>query len=272
MRGYTCCMDLAYRDLGGEGPPIVFLHGLFGSSQNWVGMARRLSDGGRCLLLDLRNHGDSAHAPEHSLESCVGDVLDWGRLHAPGPLRLIGHSMGGLVAMGFAILHPETTAAVVSVDMAPRPYPRDHEVEFRALHTDISACRSRAELDELLFPLLPDSRTRQFILTNAVRNGTGFRWRLNVRALESATITTDFAHVDGRFDGPALLVSGERSPYVTPQDIPVMLRHFPAALMETIPQADHWMHASAPEALAEALGNFLDTAGADAIKGRVPRP
>lgn len=265
-------MDLAYRDLGGEGPPIVCLHGLFGSSQNWDGMGRRLSSLGRCLLPDLRNHGDSPHAPEHSLESCVEDVLEWARLHAPGRLRLVGHSMGGLVAMGFAILHPETTEAVASIDMAPRPYPTEHEAEFRAFHTDISACRSRTEMDELLAPLLPDPGTRQFILTNAVRDGSGFRWRLNVAALESSTIPSDFSRISGRFDGPALLVSGGRSSYITPADLPVMRQYFPAAVMETVPQADHWIHVSAPEELARLLTGFFSGVRADAIKGRVPRP
>ena len=272
MRGYTGRMDLAYRDLGGEGPPIVFLHGLFGSSQNWVGMGRRLSGLGRCLLLDLRNHGDSRHAPEHSLETCVEDVLEWAHLHAPGPLRLIGHSMGGLVAMGFAILQPDSTGAVVSIDMAPRGYPRAHEAEFRAFHTDISACRSRAELDGLLAPLLVDPATRQFIMTNAVRDGYGFRWRLNVPALESSTISSDFSHISGRFDGPALLVSGGRSSYVTQADLPVMRRHFPAAVIETIPQADHWVHISAPEELAVILTGFFNGSMAGAIKGRGFRP
>ncbi len=77
-------MDLAFRDLGGQGPPIVFLHGLFGSSQNWVGMGRRLLDMGRIMLVDLRNHGDSPHAAEHSLAACVQDVAEWAGLHAPG--------------------------------------------------------------------------------------------------------------------------------------------------------------------------------------------
>ena len=131
-------MDLAFRDLGGHGQSIVFLHGLFGSSQNWVGTGRRLSGLGRCLLVDLRNHGGSPHAAEHSLAACVQDIADWARTHAPGPLTLVGHSMGGLVAMGFAIAHPEVTAGVVSIDIAPRSYSSDNSAELKALHSDIS--------------------------------------------------------------------------------------------------------------------------------------
>jgi len=263
-------VDLAFRDLGGQGPPIVFLHGLFGSSQNWVGMGRRFLDLGRCLALDLRNHGDSPHTPEHSLAGCVEDVVDWARLHASGPLRLIGHSMGGLVAMGFALAHPELAASVASLDIAPRFYPPEHEAEFHAFHMDISQCRSRRELDGLLRPILPDPGVRHFILTNAVRDGEGFRWRLNVPALESSTVSGDFEKLPGTFDGPAILVAGGRSSYVTPADQSVMRRSFPRAEFETIPHADHWLHVSAPDELTQILMRFLGPS--DAISKPIPRP
>ncbi len=264
-------MDLAFRDLGGQGPPIVFLHGLFGSSQNRVGMGRRLLYKGRIMLVDLRNHGDSPHAAEHSLAACVQDVAEWAGLHAPGRLRLAGHSMGGLVAMGFAIAHQDLTAAVVSLDIAPRAYAPEHEAELRAFHADISRCRSRAELDDLLMPILPDAGVRQFILTNAVREGEGFRWRLNVPALEASTVSADFANVTGTYEGPSLLVAGGRSPYVTEADLSVMRRRFPAAAIKTIPEANHWLHVSAPDALVETLRGFLRDIASDAIIGRVSR-
>jgi esterase len=259
-------MDLAFRELGGNGPPIVILHGLFGSSQNWAGVGRRLSARGATFTLDLRNHGDSPHAPTHSLSDCVEDLRDWARAHAREPLRLIGHSMGGLVAMGFALSHPELVAGAASVDIAPRPYPRNHEVQFRALHTDISGCANRAELDALLAPLIEDKRERQFLLMNAVREGTGFRWRCNVEAMERHTVAEDFARVHGSYEGPSLLVGCGRSPYVRPDDQQVMRRFFPHARVVTIPQADHWPHVTAPEELLVILEEFLD-----AIKPSSPR-
>ena len=266
-------MDLAFRDLGGRGPTTVFLHGLFGSSQNWAGMGRRLTGVGRCVLLDLRNHGDSPHAPTHSLADCVGDVADWARLHAPGPLRLIGHSMGGLVAMAFAIAHPEVTAGVVSIDIAPRSYSSDNSAELKAFHSDISRCRTRGELDMLLAPVIPDPGVRQFILTNAVRDGEGFKWRLNLPALESSTLNRDFPSLQASYSGPALLVAGGRSSYVTEADRAVMLRYFPAAEVLTIAKADHWIHVSAPDELLAILIRFLGPTPQDgAIKGRVLRP
>lgn len=255
--GYRLRMDLSWRALGGEGAPIVILHGLFGSSQNWSGMGRRLVSHGKVCALDLRNHGDSPHAPTHSLSDCVGDLHEWVTAHARGPVRLVGHSMGGQVAMGFALARPDLVSGIAVVDIAPRPYPGDHEKELRALRTDIRGCRSRGEVDALLAPLLPDLRDRQFILTNAVREGEGFRWRLNVEALAASTLTSDLAEPAGRYEGEALLVACGRSAYIKEEDRGLMQRFFPGVRIETIPDADHWPHISAPAALERILGEFL---------------
>jgi esterase len=257
-------LELAFRDLGGDGPPIVILHGLFGSSQNWASIGQRLAARGRCVALDLRNHGDSPHAPTHSLADCVEDLRGWIEGHLDAPPRLIGHSMGGLAAMGFGIAHPGMTAGLAIIDIAPRAYPLDHEREFRVLRTDISACRTREELDVLLAPLLSDPIARQCILTNAVhaRGDTGgavegFRWRLNAAALESSSISGDFAGVTGRFEGPALFVAGGRSDHLGKADYAGVLRHFPRARIVVIPGADHLPHVSAPRGLVAVLDEFL---------------
>lgn len=233
------------------------LHGLFGSSQNWAGTGRRLVSQGMVYALDLRNHGDSPHAPTHTLSDCVGDLQEWVTAHAQGPVRLIGHSMGGQAAMGFAAALPDLLAGLAVLDIAPRPYPVDHEEELRALRTDIRECSTRADLDALLAPLLPDPGVRQFILTNAVREGEGFRWRLNVETLAASTLSSDFADFAGRFEGPTLLVACGRSPYVREEDRALMKRYFPAVQIRTIPEADHWPHISAPVALEKALHEFL---------------
>lgn len=259
-------MDLAFRDLGGQGGPIVFLHGLFGSSQNWAGMGRRLTTLGRIFALDLRNHGDSPHAPSHSLADCVQDLLEWVRARSFEQVRLIGHSMGGLIAMGFAVAHPGLTAGVASIDIAPRPYPPEHGEGFRALKTDISGCRSRAELEQLLLPVVPDQRTRRFLMTNAVRAsasnsgaaGDGFRWKPNVAALEKNTVAADWAGVTGAYAGEAFLVAGGKSDYVRAEDHAVMRRYFPRARIEILPEADHWPHVTSPDALEASLRRFLD--------------
>ncbi len=257
-------MELAFRDLGGNGRPILFLHGLFGSSQNWASMGRRLGSRGRCIALDLRNHGRSPHAPTHSLADCVEDLHGWIEGHLDAPPLLVGHSMGGLVAMGFAIAHPAMAAGLAVIDIAPRAYPLDHERELEALRTDISTCRTRGELEALLAPIVPDPFLRQFLLTNAVRvpgdtgaASEGFRWRLNVAALESSSISNDFSSVTGRFEGPALFVAGGRSDYLREADHEAVLRHFPRARIEVIPEADHWPHVSAARELQAVLDVFF---------------
>jgi esterase len=254
---YSTRMDLAFRALGGEGCPVVFLHGLFGSSQNWVGMGRKLSSLGAVYAVDLRNHGDSAHAPSHSLADCVQDLVDWAQARGLQSLRLIGHSMGGLVAMAFALAHAELAEGVATIDIAPRPYPPEHGQELRALKTDISACRTRADIDQLLLPIIPDTLTRQFLLTNAVRNGEGFAWRLNIGVLEKSPLSSDWGRVTGTFEKEALLVAGGKSSYVRAEDHAVMRRFFPRARIETIAEADHWPHVSAPAQLEASLRGFL---------------
>ena len=265
--GYRVLMELSYRALGGDGAPIVILHGLFGSSQNWAGMGRKLVSQGTVYALDLRNHGDSPHAPTHSLADCVGDLHGWVTAQGTGPVRLIGHSMGGQVAMGFAVARPDLVSGIAVLDIAPRPYPADHEKELRALRTDIRECRTRAALDSLLTPVLPDSGVRQFILTNAVREGEGFRWRLNVEALAASTVSSDFADFAGRYEGEALLVACGRSTYVEEEDRALMQRYFPAVQVETIPEADHWPHISAPAVLERALHEFLSRTGRNSPGG-----
>jgi pimeloyl-ACP methyl ester carboxylesterase len=254
---YLVRMQLSHRALGGEGAPIVILHGLFGSAQNWTGMGRRLTGWGAVFALDMRNHGDSPHAPTHTLADCVGDLREWAAAHTGAPLRLIGHSLGGLVCMGFAITYPGMVAGVASVDIAPRSYPVDHESEFRALRMDISGCRSRAEVEALISRKVPDVPTRQFLATNAVREGSGFRWRLNIEALASQTVAADLARAEGRFDGEALLVVCGKSRHVRKEDHEIMKGFFPNARVETIPEADHWPHVTAPDALAGLLEGFL---------------
>jgi len=265
--GYRVLMELFYRTLGGEGAPIVMLHGLFGSSQNWAGMGRRLIPQGAVYALDLRNHGDSPHAPTHTLSDCVRDLQEWVIAHAHQQVRLIGHSMGGQAAMGFAAALPDLVAGIAVLDIAPRPYPMDHEKELHALRTDIRGCSTRAEVEALLAPLLPDPGVRQFILTNAVREGEGFRWRLNVETLAASTLSGDFADFAGRYEGPTLLVACGRSAYVQEEDRALMSRYFPAVQVRTIPEADHWPHISAPAALEKVLHEFLSWTSGNSARG-----
>ncbi len=251
-------MRLAHADFGGRGRPILILHGLFGSAKNWAGVGRYLSAWGRTYALDLRNHGLSPRSAAHSLEDLVGDLEEWIGAVLSEPPVLLGHSMGGLTAMGYALRHPSQVRALAIVDIAPRPYRRSYEAEFRALRLDLSGFTSRAQIDRALAALLPDQRVRQFFQTSIEHGPQGFRWTVNGPALEASSLMRGpEPRWEGRFDGPALLLRGAASSFVGEEDLGRMTALFPRLRVLTIPGADHWVHASAPQAFREAIAGFL---------------
>ncbi len=251
-------MRLAHTDFGGRGRPILILHGLFGSAKNWAGVGRYLSAWGRAYALDLRNHGQSPRSASHSLEDLVGDLEEWiGAVLSEAPV-LLGHSMGGMAAMGYALRHPSLVRALAIVDIAPRSYRRNYEAELRALRLDLSGFGSRAQIDRALVPLLPDARTRQFFQTSIEHGPQGFRWTVNGPALEESSLVRGPEPAwEGRYEGPALLVRGGASTFVGEEDLARMTALFPRLRVLTIPGADHWVHASAPQAFREAIAGFL---------------
>jgi pimeloyl-ACP methyl ester carboxylesterase len=250
-------MRLHSRQLGGHGRPIVILHGLFGSSRNWVTAGRFLAAHGAVAALDLRNHGESPHAPSNSLDDMVGDVVEWLAAHAPDPAVLIGHSMGGHVAMALALQRPELMAALVVVDMAPRVYAQDHAAELDALSVDVSRLATRPQVDEAMAAHVSDAGVRQFLQMNLEREGDAFRWRINVEALRVARLGQAAAWTQGSYAGPALFLAAGRSDYVRAGDHELIRGLFPAATIRVIEAADHWVHASAPEEFRREVSAFL---------------
>jgi len=252
-------MRLAHTDFGGSGTPILILHGLFGSSRNWASVGRYLAAYGRAVGLDLRNHGQSPRSPSHSLEDLVGDLEEWVDGNLREPPVLLGHSMGGLAAMGYALLRPGRVRALIVVDIAPRAYRGGYEAELRALRLDLSGFQSRVEIDRALAPLIPDLATRRFFQTSIERGPSGFRWTVDGPALEaSALLAGPPPALEGRFEGPALLIVGGASRFVTLEDRGRMRELLPALRIEEIPGADHWVHASSPEAFRKAVSAFLE--------------
>jgi esterase len=251
-------MRLAHTVFGGQGVPLLILHGLFGSSKNWASVGRYLAGYCRPFALDLRNHGQSPRSPSHSLEDLVGDLEQWVRENLLEPPVLLGHSMGGLAAMGYALHHPSEVRALAIVDIAPRSYGHGYEAEFRALRLDLSTFKSRGEVDRALAALLPDERTRKFFQTSLEPGPMGFRWTVNGPALErSPLLRGQEPALEGRYEGPTLLVRGGNSPFVGEQDLTRMRELFPDLRVRTIAGADHWVHASAPQAFREAIAAFL---------------
>jgi len=250
-------MRLHHQDFGGQGVPLVILHGLFGSSNNWQRIGSSLNPVVHVLALDLRNHGRSPHADSHSLRDMVWDLEDW--VHAKAFERpiLMGHSMGGLAAMAYAVTHPEDVRALIVVDIAPKAYTHSREREFRACRTDISRLKNREELDEALRDVIPEPEIRRFLLMNAVRTQNGYRWRINVPALEKSRFLTQFPDFPGTYGGDALFVVGGESGHVGEKDHDLIRSRFPKARIEIISGAGHWLHYSAEEEFLERVRLFL---------------
>ena len=250
-------MELFFRDFGGRGRPLVILHGLFGSSNNWQRVATRLKRHARVLALDLRNHGRSPHAPSHTLRDMVQDLEDWlENADLEDPI-LLGHSMGGLAAMAFAVTRPSAVHGLIVVDVAPRAYAHDRSRELEVFQTDVSGYESREELDRALEPRIPEPDVRRFLLMNAERTDSGYRWRINVSALERSEFLTELPAFDGTFRGPALFVAGGASSYVRAEDHDLIRGRFPAARIETLPDAGHWLHYTAESAFVALVRDFL---------------
>ena len=250
-------MDLHYRRLGGSGTPIVILHGLFGSSKNWISRGKALSSYGDVYALDLRNHGDSPHAESHSLDDLADDLEQWCGRHLTNPPIILGHSMGGAAAMAHALMKGEQVRALIAVDIAPRSYSLSHEAIFRALETDLKGFEFRRQIDAALSDLLPDPQVRQFLLMNAEKTRGGYRWKIDGGVLSRSTILEDLVKLPGRYSGPALFVMGERSSYWDPFDRDRIRDRFPSARIEVIPHAGHWLHATHPRAFDEIVGRFI---------------
>ncbi len=245
----------------GEGEPLLLLHGLFGAGGNWATLAKRWSGHRQVVLADARNHGASPHVPEHDYPAMVADTLQL--LDRLGIARcdLLGHSMGGKTAMLFALKYPERVRRLVVADMAPVGYSHTHAPYIDAmLAVDLASVASRQDVDLALRTAVPEAGLRQFLLTNLVRDADGFRWRLNLPVLResmSSLIGYDVLGADDRFEGESLFIHGAQSDYVSEAHRTVIRRHFPAARIEALAGAGHWLHAEQPDAFFSAVEQFL---------------
>lgn len=246
----------------GAGPPLVMLHGLFGSHQNWQPIARRLSGLFRVHTVDLRNHGASPHHPEISYPAMAADLLGFLDYEAISRAHLLGHSLGGKVAMQFALLHSDRVDKLIAVDVAPRAYESVHDEILEALRElDLTSLRTRTEAEELLAGEIPNHATRRFLLTNLVRVPKGgWRWRINLEALYAhrEQLTREVSG-SGPVRNPALFLRGQHSDYIRETDLPDIRTLFPGAVIEMVEGAGHWIHVDRPEALLQAVIQFLTT-------------
>ena len=254
-------VELSYQDIG-SGSPIVILHGLFGSKRNWSAIAKRLSAHHRVLTVDMRNHGDTPWVQGMDYRDMSQDVADFITRHALGPCTVVGHSMGGKAAMTLALSRAELVARLVVVDIAPV----ERETGFGAFidamaEVPLAACDSRADVEGHLEDVVRDKMVRSFLVQNLVRDDAGFRWRINLAALDAGMDQiADFPIPDHHqsYSGPTLFVAGANSDYIQPHHIGDITQLFPAATVTHIPGAGHWLHAEAPEVFLRELTDFLN--------------
>lgn len=249
----------------GNGPPLVILHGLFGSGRNWASIGRHLAAHRRVIALDLRNHGSSPWTDTMDYAELAEDVHE--TMHALGCRRfaVIGHSMGGKVAMMAALADSDEVERLLVVDIAPVAYALHHQGYVRAMRDlDLHGITRRSEADKRLAIDIPDAAERAFLVQNLVFEEGRPRWGLNLAAIEHAMprLAGFPAMPPGaRYAGPALFIGGGRSAYLRPEHEPEIRRLFPAARIVRIADAGHWLHAERPQAFLDLVEPFLAAGG-----------
>ncbi len=263
-------MKLFYRKEG-EGPVIVIIHGLYGSSDNWMNMGKKLAENHTVYMIDQRNHGRSPFSEDNSYDDMKNDLTEFFETHGIEKATLLGHSMGGKVAMWFAADFPEKVEKLVIADIAPKNYLQNlHSSQFH-LHQnillamqeiDFSTIKKRNEVDDRLAEKFEDSRIRQFLLKNVTRDKKlkQYRWRLNVEVLyeflEEIVSGVNREWLDDRIpvtNYPVIFIRGMRSNYILPEDEKLIKTIYPEARIVDIPDAGHWLHAEQPGKFMEAV-------------------
>ncbi|MCU7934979.1 MAG: alpha/beta fold hydrolase [Candidatus Thiodiazotropha sp. (ex Dulcina madagascariensis)] len=254
-------MNLHYREFGdAANPRLCLLHGLFGSSVNWMGIVKRLQGNYRLLLPDLRNHGRSPHQASMDYPLMASDVyklMDRLRIDS---VSLLGHSMGGKTAMWMALQQPERIDKLVVADIAPVTYEDRFESIFQGLCAlPLHEIRSREAAERYLAGWVKEKSVRQYLLQNLLKRSDGWRWRFNLPVLQAAmAVLSGFPEVQGRsYAGDVLFIHGEGSDYVTEAYQERMRRLFPHYRQRLLHGAGHWLYAEQPGPFSQAVRVFL---------------
>lgn len=256
-------MNLNHRIIG-QGEPIIILHGLFGTMDNWVSHANALAEDYMVCLLDQRNHGKSPHVEGLSYPILAEDLRQFMEDNWIYSAHIIGHSMGGKVAMQFALQHPEMVKKLIIVDIAPEQYEGGHEDIFKALFSvDLAKVKTRKEVEIDLTFKIRDTATRQFLLKNLSINTETqkYEWKMNLPEIAKnyERILANISYQKGdMFRGDTLFIRGELSKYVQPHRFRLFKEWFPNAELATVQGAAHWVHAEQPEAFLTTVKTFLE--------------
>jgi pimeloyl-ACP methyl ester carboxylesterase len=241
------------------GAPLVLLHGLFGQARNFGQIQRALAQRWRVIALDLRNHGASPHAPDMRYATMAEDVLETLAALGASPATLIGHSMGGKVAMRTALLRPQAVERLLVADIAPVVYqPHNHPIVAAMLAVPLHDGLTRAEADAALVDAVPEASVRAFLLQN-LRLGTPPVWRIGLDQIAAAMADIEgwVGPADTNYPGRTLFVAGETSDYIRPEYRPAIRALFPATRFVTVKRTGHWVHAENPAGFLAVVEAFL---------------
>lgn len=237
----------------------IILHGLFGSSKNWVTVSRYLSKFGNVYSLDLRNHGDSPHTAEHSIPLMAEDIYSFLQEKKLTNVILLGHSMGGLVSLYFDCMHPNLLSALIIQDIAPRSYPFIYDNEIASLSFPLQGYTSRSEIDSEMKKFVPDVFIRQFLQMSLDRNETGeYRWKMNVDVINHSrrVFENPFPKVwDSKT--PCLFLVGGDSEYISPSDKTLVEGCYPHVVWKVIPGGGHYIHYTHQDLYLDLLRDFI---------------
>jgi esterase len=242
----------------GQGEPLIILHGLFGSSDNWYSHAKTFAQHHKVYLVDQRNHGQSPHSSDFNYKTLTTDLEDFIDEHSIKHPSILGHSMGGKTAMNFAVKNPDKLKSLIVVDIVPKFYPVHHDHILEGLKAiDLQSNQSRAEVDKQLAVYVEEPDVRQFLLKNLSRKESGFEWKINLMGIEeNIEAMGEGMQYPGIFSGPALFVKGAKSNYYKPGDEEAIRNFFPNAEFQTL-ATGHWVQAEKPKEFAEAVLTFL---------------
>ena len=245
----------------GSGRPIIILHGMLGCGRNWASIAKKISaQGWRAITIDLRNHGDSPHSDRMDYNLLAQDIEEViGALNIEKPI-VLGHSMGGKVAMALALRKPHSVGGLIIVDIAPRQYQKSNEYFIKEmLALNLKAVKNRSHADKLLAEQIQDPVIRSFLLQNLYAGEDGYLWRLNLRGiLENISALMDFPfEKDNTFGGSALCIAGGNSEYFEETDKELFREFFPNVRIIKIKGAGHWVHSDSPDIFFESVSIFL---------------
>jgi esterase len=248
-----------HSQVGGEGTyPVILLHGMFGSASNLMSIGRALEPDFRVYRFDLRNQGKSPHRDSMTIASMADDVSRTMDELGIESAHLLGHSLGGKVAMELAARCPERVSRLVVADIAPVSYGRGHDAILDGLLSmDLRALQSRQQADDWLATAVPEVPVRQFLLKNLMRDGDHWAWRMNLQTIADCYDEMRAAPNSTPYAGPTLFVRGGNSSYIRDDNRVGIMRQFPDARIETIANAGHWLHAEYPAIFNEIVRGFL---------------